>query len=263
MNTSHNTISIHDRGLTLGDGVFDTALVKDGQIIWEDLHIARLIRHAAAIGIMIKYDDIQADMHRALVNFSNAYGALRTTVTRGVTGRGLWPQSEMIPTLFSTVQPFDPALIGAGVTLTTTTIRRNETSPTSCLKTLNYLDAVLAAREAHTKGFDDALFLNTQGRAACTTIANIFVLKGQTLLTPPLDDGAIDGIMRHTLLKNPPQGFEARAQSLTLNDMEKADGLFLTNSLRLIRPVTRWNEINFDSSSAIIPLNEHIFSLEL
>ena len=262
--TAH--ISINDRGFMLGDGVFDTALVINGTIIHYEAHVNRLIRHAAHIGIDASFEAVTQVMRDVLscitTHTHDAHHVLRTTITRGQTSRGLWPSGHIKPTIVATLEPFDRALMGANVRLTVSSILRNETSPTSQLKTLNYLDAILASREAIARGFDDALLLNTQHRIACSTVANIFVVKGDQIYTPPLSEGAVDGVMREVLLKASNTHFNITQQKLTMNDMMSADGVFLTNSLRIMRQVTQIDQFAFNCNNDLKMLLIEILGFE-
>ena len=140
-----------DRGLTLGDGLFDTALALGGRVAFEDAHIARLVAGAETLGIPAEADRIRAAM-RALAGQGNDKGrgdadrlAIRTTLTRGSGPRGLKPPPDPQPTLFATAAPSAKGAAFAPLRLWPTPIARNDTSPAARLKTLGYLDAVLAA----------------------------------------------------------------------------------------------------------------------
>jgi branched-chain amino acid aminotransferase len=115
---------------------------------------------------------------------------------------------------------------------------RNAGSPTSRLKTIGYLDNILAAREAAERSADDALLLNAAGRVACTTIANVFILSGDQLATPPAADGVLAGVVRRLVLEAAATiGIKAAEQPLVASDLFAADEVFLTNSVRLMSPV--------------------------
>jgi hypothetical protein len=133
-----------DRGLLLGDGVFDTALAVQGRVAFETAHIDRLVAAASTLGYPADPERIRAAM-RALAE-SLPLAAIRTTLTRGSGPRGLAPPPEPAPFLFASAAPARPGLFFARLRLLPTKIARNETSPVSRLKTLGYLDAVLAAR---------------------------------------------------------------------------------------------------------------------
>src|SRR6185369_16349941 len=110
--------------------------------------------------------------------------------------------------------------------------------PASRLKTLSYIDCILAAREAARAGVDDALVLNTAGRIACSTIANVFVITGTSLLTPPISEGALPGIIRGRVLALAKAAeLAADERPMSIAELMSADAVFLTNSIRLVRPV--------------------------
>src|SRR5262249_21346872 len=110
----------------------------------------------------------------------------------------------------------------------------------SQLKALGYLDAILAHREAVARGHDEALFLNTRGNVACAATGNIFAVFGREIVTPPVSDGVLPGIIRAFLLAES-HGVQLKAVEASLDgdDLIAADHVFVTNSLRLIAPVTR------------------------
>jgi branched-chain amino acid aminotransferase len=109
------------------------------------------------------------------------------------------------------------------------------------LKTLSYIDGIAAAREVAVDA-DDALMLNTSGHVASATVASIFVVQGDELITPSLDQGVLPGITRHILLGYAKKlGLEPVERAVPLEDLVRADAVFLCNSLRFIRPVTTLN----------------------
>lgn len=220
--------------LTVGHGVFDTLLVRDGAMVDGPAHFARLARHAAALGIAVDAD-LEAIAARALAAQPRpGRWRLRTTLTAGDGPPGLAPPPEGTPpTIVMTLAPApDPAALPP-VRAVFASIRRNETSPLSRIKSINCGDQILALAQARARGADEALFLNTQGRVACATAANLFArLADGTLATPPLADGAMDGITRADLLRR-----GAVERSLSPEDLFTARAAFLTNSLTGPRPV--------------------------
>ncbi|WP_425107148.1 aminotransferase class IV [Ancylobacter sp.] len=237
-------VSIEDRGFTLGDGVFDTALALDGAVFARARHVGRLVAAAQRIGIVLEAAAVEAALDAALTAEPTI---LRTTVTRGTAARGLWPTSAGAPTVVVTRAPWSPALLGQPARLITATGRRNEFSPTANLKTLGYLDHILAAREAAAAGVDDALLLNTRGRVACTTIANVFALIAGRLVTPALREGCLPGIMRALVIEAAPRlGLAVEERPLAPAALTGADAVFLTNSVRFLRPVTALDGVALD-----------------
>lgn len=234
-----------DRGLTLGDGLFDTALAIGGRVAFAAAHRARLVAAAGELGIPVEPDRIGQAME-ALAGQGERL-AIRTTLTRGTGPRGLAPPQHVTPTLFATAGP-GPASFPT-LRLRPTGIARNETSPAARLKTLGYLDAVLAAREAASHGFDEALFCNTRGRVACAGTGNVFAVFGRELVTPPLADGVLAGIVRAEVLGLAAGcGLAARERGLTLPELRGAEAVFLTNSLRLLAPVEAIGETGIASA---------------
>ena len=227
-----------DRGLTLGDGVFDTLVAFRRIPFAADRHLARLIGQAGAIGIPVEPARIRAGWDALLGRAEAEHVIVRTTVTRGVSGRALWPDSPSSPTVIVSALPWNAELFARPARVVTSTIRRNAGSPASRLKSLGYLDHVLAAREALDKGASDALFINHSGNVACTTIANLFVVLGARLVTPPGADGVMPGIMRELVLEAAGRlGIRAEEASLTTQDVAGADAAFLTNSVRFVAPL--------------------------
>ena len=240
-----------DRGLTLGDGLFDTALALGGRVAFADAHIGRLVASAETLGIPAEPERLRAAM-RALAGQGTGTAdrlAIRTTLTRGSGPRGLKPPEDPRPTLFATAAPSAKSVSFAPLRLWPTAIARNDTSPAARLKTLGYLDAVLAAREAAAAGFDEALFRNTRGHVACAGTGNCFAVFGATLVTPPLTDGVLAGIVRAAVLGLAAGcGLRAEERSLSLPDLLGAEAVFVTNSLRLLAPVTAIGDTAFRSA---------------
>ncbi len=226
-----------DRGLLLGDGLFETVLFKAGRpILWE-AHIQRLSRACAVIGLAEPDPMLlarEAAKALAAAGLDVVRAAVRLSWTAGSGGRGLertpLAKPRLIVTAAPTQRPDAPAILALSA------IRRNETSPTSRLKTLAYLDNVLAREAARAAGANEALMLNGRGELACCAAANLFWLKGDRLFTPALDCGALDGIMRAQVLAAAPalglEPIEIRA------GVQALDGaaVFITNSLIGVRP---------------------------
>lgn len=221
-----------DRGLLLGDGVFETIGVFGRRPFALEAHLARLAAAAAELGFAVPLATVEAAVLDLLGAMTPDHGAIRVTVSRGAGPRGLLPPAEARPVVLATLAPWSPDMAFQPVRLATVALRRNETSPLSRLKTLAYLDNVLALAEAKGAGADDALMLNTRGRVAGSAMANLFALVGGDLVTPPVGDGVRPGVMRALMIERA----GATERSLDLAEIEAAP-LFLTNSLRLLSPV--------------------------
>ena len=235
---SHAAFDLSDRGLLLGDGVFDTALVLNGRIFRAEAHLRRLIDALAALGIDADQNAIR-EAAATLIPHAERH-ALRITVTRGPGLRGLAPAGPQKPTVMASLSALPPRFFWPRLSMDVAAVRRNETSPLSRLKALCYLDAILAMREAAGKGCNDVLFLNCAGRVACASVGNVLALFGDELVTPPISDGLLPGVMRGFLMEECGKlGLAARERSLDLVELRAADAVFMTNSLRLIAPVER------------------------
>ncbi|MBI2717996.1 MAG: aminotransferase class IV [Rhizobiales bacterium] len=230
-------LEAHDRGLLLGDGLFETLLVVNRAALWLHMHLARLEGSANELGIGFDRDAADAAVADLLDQASEVHHVLRLTLTRGPGARGLAGVGGE-PTLIATLDAFDAGLMLQPVAMVTASVRRNPASPASRLKTLSYIDNIAAAREAKARGVEEALMLNTRGAAASASIANLFLVKGRTLITPGRDQGILTGVTRQALLAAAHRaGFETKERVVKPAELLTADGVFLTNSLRLIRPV--------------------------
>lgn len=226
-----------DRGLLLADGVFETILVVGAVPFRLNAHLARMKDSAAVLRLPVD----AAAARQAVLDLAgqlDGAGVVRVTATRGPGTRGLAMPAEPDPLLFATAVPWSPALAFGEQRLGLSVIRRNESSPLCRIKSLTYLDNVLAHDAALASGHDDALMLSSGGKVACTSMANLFVVQGRDLLTPPITDGVLPGILRALILGLAPGcGLRAMERSLDLDDVTAADAVFSTNSVRLVTRV--------------------------
>lgn len=228
------TVPAGDRGFTLGDGVFETIKALAGRPLRLDAHWARLAEGARLLRLPLPLDldRLRADIDRLLAANGLADAALRLTVSRGPGQRGLLPPNPCTPTVLLTAGPLPPAL-GPARVVVAASVRRNRHSPLARCKALSYLDNVLARLEAEERGADDALLLNTEGRVAESTIANLFaVLADGTLATPPVAEGALPGVRRGELVAT----LGAVERPLAVDEVMGAREAFLTNALA-VRPL--------------------------
>lgn len=230
-------IDPRDRGFTLGDGVFETLAARDGRAIRLADHLERLARSAKLLDLPlpVEANEIPSAIAATLQanDLASGRATLRITLSRGVGSRGLLVPLDPKPVLVITAaaHPPVPAHLDAAIVA----IRRNEGSPLSRIKSLNYLDNVLAQQEAQARGAEEGLMLNNAGRVAGFARGNLFWRQGDRVLTPPLIDGVLDGIARHVLLAHGGVG-EA---SIDRAELEQADALFITNSLLGCVPIRR------------------------
>ncbi|GBQ43937.1 aminotransferase class IV [Komagataeibacter sucrofermentans] len=215
-----------DRGLLLGDGLFETMRVTDGAVRHFTLHMERLAHGAGVLMFPPPDTDMIAQAVRDLLAACGLQGgSLRLTLTRGPGPRGLLPPPQLQPTLLlaaaASLPPATP------VRLVTASHRRDEDSVLSRIKSLNYLPSILARMEAAMQGADDALLLNRAGHVAETSASTLVAVIGGKALTPPVSDGALPGIARGMLLA---AGLVCEGH-LTPAMLRGADAVFSLNSL--------------------------------
>ena len=227
--TVNPAIDPSDRGFTLGDGLFETIRAIGGRPLHLKRHWRRLRAGAAVLEIAMPFSNLALSAAvRQLLAEGPAEASVRLTLTRGPAARGLLPDPHGTPTVLITKAPLSEPLPPAALRVATVT-RRNEYSPLARIKTLSYLDALLARQEAGRLGADDAVLLNSQGRVAEASASNLFFLLGDEIVTPPMSEGALPGIRRGLALER----LEVTERPLMVEEAMAADDILLTNSLTL------------------------------
>lgn len=230
-------VSILDHGLLYGDGVFEGIRITAGRIFRLSDHLARLERSARAIGLGLPYS--AEDLAAIVIATARAHGEgeayVRIVVTRGVGELGVDPASCTEPGFFcivATLRMFPPEARARGLRLMTAAMRRPRLDMLDPqVKSLNYLNNVLAKRDARLKGFDDAMLLNDAGRIAEASGANVFAVIDETLVTPPATEGALPGITRDTVLRCArDRGIGVDLRPLTRYDLLNCSEIFLAGS---------------------------------
>ena len=240
-------IEPNDRGFLLSDGLFETMRVYNGQVFCLKEHWERLKKSAdyLEIALPISIDDLQKIIIKVLDKnkLSGKDASLRLTITRGTGPRGLLFPIEQKPTVMLAAFPF-LAHISKPATTYITSIRRNEFSPLSKIKSLSYLDNILARREATKNGADEGILLNTKGNVAETSAANIFIVTNDNnIITPPLTEGVLPGITRHVVIELCKElNISIAEKPITPDKLYMAKEIFLTNSLIEIQSVTQANQ---------------------
>jgi len=236
-------IPVTDRGFLLGDGIFETMRAHKGAVAMLQAHIERLAYHSKQIGFPEKYLPTAqevADIIQRLSQQSQAQNAVvRLTVSRGSGARGLLPETDPSPTVLVTVAPFDPIDPNVGATLSISQkVRRNAFSVAGSIKSINYLDNIIARQEAQLCGADDAVILAANGYVAETTISNIFAIKDKALWTPHQETGILCGLMRSFVLESvKDSGLAIKHDHKTPDDLKEFDVVFTTNALQGLRLV--------------------------
>ena len=222
-------IAPSDRGLLLGDGLFETMAAENGAVPELARHYARLRRGAELLRLPVPFtlQNLAQIVATLLTANGLATAAVRLTLTRGSGPRGLLPGDATTPTLMLTASAM-PAASGPA-RLMTAALRRDEGSILCTIKSLNYLPNVLARIEAAEVGADDALLLNHAGRVAEASASNVFVrLKGQWV-TPPVTEGALPGVRRALLL----EAGRVQEAPVSIAELAHAEALCLGNALSM------------------------------
>lgn len=239
-------VSVFDHGLLYGDGVFEGIRAYHGRVFKLKEHINRLYYSAKAI--LLEIPMTPAQMMAATVETLRENGLrdayVRLIVTRGVGTLGLNPRSCKSPSVIiiaGKIQVYPPELYARGMEIVTVpTVRNLHSAVNPAIKSLNYLNNILAKIEANNAGVEEALMLNAEGFVAEGTADNVFILRQGALLTPPLSAGALYGITRATVMElGAAAGLRVAEQNLTRYDLFNADECFLTGTGAEIMPVIR------------------------
>ena len=245
---SQAKLSPFDHGFLYGYGLFETMRAYGGSIFRLDRHLARLHHAAETLNIASRLNTF--DLEKAcsdLLKANNlAEARLRLTVSSG--------EGDIIPnpdtcrdiTLFIVARklvPLPPESYKWGYTAVLSSCRRNSQSPLSRLKSTCYLENALARQEAMSADADEALLLNERGFVAEGSSTNIFIVSGETLVTPSTESGALPGITREAVLElAQATGIMPAARQVELKELLGADEAFLTNSIIEIMPLTRLDD---------------------
>ena len=238
-------ISSGDRGFLYGDGIYETLRSYKGKPFKLAEHLERM-RHSAK-RLRIAFDYTNADIGEWLNELieknctQDAY--IRITLSRGAGGGRLQMDENLEPTTLIQVKPltpYDKKLYENGMSLVVSNCRRSTTNPIYCHKSTNLLTSILLKEEANKKSAHDAIILNTDGYVAECIVSNIFMVSGESVITPSLDTNILLGITRRTVLEIcKDNGISASEEHFTIERLLKSDEIFITNSLMEIMPVSR------------------------
>jgi len=239
-------ISVFDHGLLYGDGIFEGIRAYNGRVFKLKEHLDRL--YCSAKALLLEIPMTHAELTRAVVETCRLNrvrnGYVRLLVTRGVGTLGLNPKRCERPSVIiiaGTIQLYPPALYEQGMEIVTVpTIRNLHSAVNPAIKSLNYLNNILAKIEANIAGVEEAIMLNAEGYVAECTGDNLFIVKAGQLLTPPLSAGALYGITRSTVMDLARElGVVVSEPNLTRYDIFNADECFLTGTGAEIVPVVK------------------------
>ncbi|SJZ54076.1 branched-chain-amino-acid transaminase [Selenihalanaerobacter shriftii] len=239
-------VSVWDHGYLYGDGIFEGIRAYNGRVFRFDEHIKRLYESAKAIMLDIPLS--KEEMEEAVIKtlraneLSDAY--IRLVISRGVGDLGLDPQKCPEPTVLiiaSDIELYPPEFYEQGLEVVTVPTRRNIPEALNPrIKSLNYLNNILAKIEANRAGVLEAVMLNNEGYVAECTGDNIFIIKDGKLITPPTYVGALKGVKREVVMEVAPKlGLEVKEEVFTRHDLYIADECFLTGTAAEVIPVVK------------------------
>jgi branched-chain amino acid aminotransferase len=230
-------VSVFDHGLLYGDGVFEGIRSYNGRIFELEAHVDRLYDSAKAIGLEIPMT--RAGMAKAVARTCEVNktmnGYIRLVVTRGVGTLGLNPylcKRPQIIIIAADIQLYPKKLYDEGLSIVTVgTIRNLSEAVNPRIKSLNYLNNILAKIEAINSGCMEAVMLNSQGAVSEATGDNIFIVRGNSIVTPPVNEGILEGITRNVVMGLARDaGFDVTESRLSRYDLYTADEVFLTGT---------------------------------
>ncbi|MBW8040519.1 MAG: branched-chain-amino-acid transaminase [Planctomycetes bacterium] len=230
-------ISILDHGLLYGDGVFEGIRVYNGRIFELEAHVKRLYESAKVIRLKVSMD--KNELIRAVETTTEANGVIdgyiRLVVTRGTGTLGLDPficENGRLIIIADNIQLYPEELYEKGVkVISATTVRNHPLSIPSQVKSLNYLNNILAKIEALDNDVSEAIMYNHEGYVAEATADNVFIVKNGVIYTPPVEAGALEGITRGIVIKLArEENLEVVEKNLTRFDLYVCDEFFLTGT---------------------------------
>lgn len=241
---SEAKVSVFDHGFLYGDGVFEGIRAYNGRVFRLTEHLNRLYESAKAIALEIPLS--WKEMEQAVLECVRKNGLrdayIRLVVSRGKGDLGLDPRKCPKPTVViiaDKISIFPAEVYEKGMRLVTAATRRVDVDSLSPrIKSLNYLNSILAKIEAILAGFPEVIMLNSQGYVVEGTGDNVFVVKGNKLITPPPWAGILEGVTRGAVLELAPSlGLEPKESLITRHDLYNADECFLTGTAAEVVPV--------------------------
>ncbi len=243
-----------DDRIFLGEGLFETMRVDQQRPCYSQLHWQRMRFAAGLLGIPFDlthglwYEQLMGCIHGARIDD----GGIKIILSGGRASRGLDAHGETSSLLFEAFTYSSPR---SALSLVSAPWRRDANNPIYRLKSVNYLESIVARRQALACGADDALFFNLEQHATETTVANLFIVKQDNVYTPKLADGILAGIIRDRLLSLcQHSGISCEETSIDTTTIREADAIFVTNALQGIRSIK-----SFDGSP--VPTHHSLVSL--
>jgi branched-chain amino acid aminotransferase len=243
-------VSVYDHGLLYGDGVFEGIRLYNGNIFKNAEHLRRLYDSARSIrlDIPLPIDQMKSVLHECVQNYiktnnlKDAY--IRLVVTRGAGDLGIDPRKSAKPSviiIIDKINIYPPETYQKGMAVITSSVIRNH--PNACpprIKSLNYLNNILAKIEANDAGVPEAIMLNHNGNVAECTADNVFIIRGGQVQTPGTSEGILEGVTRQTVIELcAKHDIPLVEKTLQRHDLYIADECFLTGTGAEVVPVTK------------------------
>ena len=241
-------ISVTDRGFMLGDGLFETIRAYNGTPFRLSAHLDRLFEGLELIYITPREskDDLASATMRLLKENSLSDAYIRMTITRGPDYSGLDIATKPLPTTVIATRklhPYPDKLYGMGARVEFATFRANPTSPLGRIKSLNFLENIIARKQAKVNGCIDAIFLSPDENIVEGSVSNVFMVKDGILITPSIFENILPGITRAVVLElAASQNIKCEERPVPADDFLGADEIFLTNTLMEVMPVVKVNK---------------------
>jgi branched-chain amino acid aminotransferase len=241
-------VSVFDHGFLYGDGLFETMRAYQRRIFRLEHHLQRLFLSLEYLKFLIpfNFDYLKEAIYNTIEanRLEDAY--IRLTVTRGEGATVPDPATCKAPNLIIITReyvPYSSALYQKGYKGKIVGVKPSPHMPTISMKTLNFLNHIIAKMEAKASGFNEGIMVNTDGFVTEGTVSNIFMIKGGSLFTPAKEVGLLPGVTRQAVLEiAEAKGLETREAKITINELLMAEEAFLTNALIEILPLVRVDE---------------------
>lgn len=245
LNLQDAKVSVFDRGFLYGDGIFETMRSYAGVVFRINEHLDRLLASLRIMGIKPpptkKYLNDTIYKTLGVNRLKSAY--IRLTITRGEGRFGLAYNDKFRSNIVIVTKEFGEypdSMYRRGISAKVVDIRQNDYSPVSKIKSLNFLNHILARLDAKDQGCDEAILMNTKGYIAEGAASNIFLVRGKSLITPSLESGILPGITRAVVIETAKRlRLGVKEKFIPYRELLNADEVFLTNSLVEVLPVAR------------------------